>query len=234
MAKAFDTWTVLPHDPLEKLSENLWRLEGQMPDPNNRRIMTLVRLQDGRVLMHNAIALEDELMREIDEWGEVAGILVPNAFHRQDAKIMAERYPKAKVYCPGGARSKVEQVVAVTGTYADAPGDSTVQVRHLAGMKDKEGVIEVRSNDGVTAVFCDAVLNMKPMGGLFGFLLAPTGQPSVPRLVRWMMASDKAALRADIEGIAATDGLKRVIPGHGKLIHQGAAESLRTAAGTLG
>ena len=67
-----------------------------------------------------------------------------------------------------------------------------------------------------------------------GFLLAPTGQPSVPRLIRWIMASDKAALRADIEAIAATEGLKRVIPGHGKMIHQGAAESLLTAAGTLG
>lgn len=234
MAKAFETWTVLPHDPLEKLSDNLWRLEGQMPDPTNRRVMTLARLGDGRILMHNAIALEDEFMKEIDAWGEVAGILVPNAFHRQDAKIMAQRYPKAKVYCPGGARSKVEQVVPVAGSYDDAPADGSVKARHLAGMKDREGVVEVQSKDGVTAVFCDTVLNVPPMSGLFGFLLAPTGQPSVPRLVRWMMASDKGALRSDLERLASEDGLRRIIPGHGKMISQDAIGALRTAIGTLG
>ena len=42
MAKAFDTWKVLPHHPIEKLEPNLWRVEGTVPKMPLRRVMTLV------------------------------------------------------------------------------------------------------------------------------------------------------------------------------------------------
>ena len=87
MAKCFETWTVLPHGPLEKLSENLWRLEGTMPNGNTKRIMTIARMKDGRLVIHNAIALEPALQSEIEAFGTPASIVVPNGFHRQDAKI---------------------------------------------------------------------------------------------------------------------------------------------------
>jgi hypothetical protein len=87
MAKAFETWTVLKHGPLEKLSDNLWRVEGTMPDPNIHRVMTIARMKDGRLFIHNAIALEEACMAEIESFGTPAVIVVPNGFHRQDAKI---------------------------------------------------------------------------------------------------------------------------------------------------
>lgn len=31
MAKAHVSWKVLPHDPIEKLSDRLWRVEGELP-----------------------------------------------------------------------------------------------------------------------------------------------------------------------------------------------------------
>src|SRR5687767_5016314 len=45
MAKCFESWTVLPHGPLEKLSENLWRVEGTMPDGTTKRVMTIARMK---------------------------------------------------------------------------------------------------------------------------------------------------------------------------------------------
>jgi hypothetical protein len=183
--------------------------------------------------MHNAIALEEDLMAEIDAWGEVAAILVPNSFHRMDAKIMKDRYPKAKVYAPAAAAKAVGKVVSVDGSYADAPGDKTVSVRHLDGMKEREGMMEVRSNDGVTAIFCDTVLNMPVLPGFFGFILHPTGQPAVPRATRWFFLKDSAALKADLGKVAATDGLVRIISGHGKLIASDAPAAMRAAVATL-
>lgn len=38
MAKAFTTWTVLPHDPIRELSENLWTCEGAIPRMALRRV----------------------------------------------------------------------------------------------------------------------------------------------------------------------------------------------------
>jgi hypothetical protein len=229
MAKAFQTWTILKHGPLEKISENLWRLEGNLGD-TNKRVMTLARLADGRVLIHNAIALEDPLMDEITAWGTPAGILVPNAFHRQDAKIMKDRFPNAKVYCPGAAKKAVSQVVAVDGSYDDVPRDATVSARHIDGINEKEGVLEVNSSDGRSLVFCDTLLNVKDPPLLFKFFLAPVNRPSVPRFAKWFFMKNKAALKADLEKMAAADGLRRIIPGHGAMVASDAATILSGAA----
>lgn len=232
MAKTFQEWTLLPHGPLEKLTENLWRLEGTMPNGSNKRTMSLVRLADGRLIIHNAIALEDGLMAEVTAFGTPAAILVPNAFHRQDAKIMKDRFPDARVYCPSAATKAVAKVVPVDGSYADAPQDSSVRVRHLDGLKEKEGVVEVTSADGRSLIFNDTMLNTASARHVFKLLLAPLGRLGVPRFSRWFLVADKAALRADIERMAGSD-LRRVIPGHGAPVLENAAQLLKEAAREL-
>src|SRR5262245_38215599 len=113
-------WAVLEHGPIDVLAPNLWRVEGVL-NRSNRRVMVLARLKDGRIVMHNAIALDEPSMARIDAWGDVAAILVPNGFHRRDAFIMHARYPKAKVYAPRGAIAAASKATACAGSYADAP-----------------------------------------------------------------------------------------------------------------
>jgi hypothetical protein len=232
MPVGHQTWTVLTHDPIQELASNLWVVEGDM-NPGHRRTMTLARLRDGRVIVHNAIALDDASMQKIDAWGEVAAILVPNSFHRQDALIYQQRYPKAKVYAPTGAVKAASKATPCAGTFADAPSDDSVTLRDVDGMKAREGVMMVRSDDGVSAVYCDAVLNLTARGGFFGFLLAPTGTVSVPRATRWFFAKNLKELQADLLRVAQSDGLTRVIPGHGAVVTSDAATRLREAAERL-
>lgn len=232
MAACFTQWTVLPHDPVQKLSENLWRVEAPM-GKSNRRVMSVIRLRDRRLIIHNAIALDEPEMKDLEAWGEVSAILVPNRFHRQDCRIWKQRYPKAKVFCPTAATSAVAKAVTLDGSYADAPGDDSVKVRHVQGVGEREGVVEVQSTDGLSLVFCDTVLNLKPMGGVFGFLLHPTGTVSVPRFTRWFFVKDKGALQTDLAALAAR-GPVRLIPGHGGEVSEGAAEALKQAAARLG
>jgi hypothetical protein len=232
MAKAFQTWTVLPHRELEKLSENLWSVEGTMPDPKVKRVMTIARLKDGRLMIHNAIALEEPLMQEIERFGTPAVIVVPNGFHRQDAKIYKDRYPKAAVHAPAAARKKVEQVVPVDGDYEQAPKDDSVRLVHLDGCKAAEGILEVKSQDGTSVVFNDAICNIPKRTGFFGFLLAPTGQPSVPRISRWLIVKDKPACSAHMMRLATPD-LKRIVVSHGRRIDAAPADTLKSVAASL-
>jgi hypothetical protein len=218
MAKPFETWTVVPHKPLEKIAANLWRVEGDIPGARGTRVMTIAKRKDGGLVIHNGIALEEDLMKEIEAFGDPAVLAVPNGFHRLDAKIYKARYPKLRVVCPAGAKKKVGQVVAVDATYADAGGDDDVALEHLEGTKDQEGVMRVRSDDGTTLVFNDCINNLPKMGGLFGFLLAPTGRPSVPRIARMMMVKSKPSFRAHVEKLAGTDGVTRVIVSHGAVM----------------
>jgi hypothetical protein len=229
----FTTWTVLPHEPLQKLSDNFWCVQGTMPDGKAKRKMSVMRLADGSLMLHNVIALEEPHMQDLEAFGKPSYIVVPNGFHRQDARIWKDRYPSAKVIAPVGSRKKVGQIVPVDLDYKDAPSDASVKLSYFDGTKQKEGYAEVRSADGTTLVINDVILNMPKMGGLFGFLLGPTGQPSVPRFTRWFVAKDNGALGEHIERLSNIADLRRVVLSHGQNLEQKPAEALKTARATV-
>ena len=232
MPKAYETWTVLPHRPIEKLEPNLWRVEGDLPGGNGTRVMTLVKLASGGLMIHNAVALEEDQMKEIEAFGTPEILVVPNGFHRLDAKVFKQRYPSVRVLAPARGRKKVAQVVAVDGTYDDGPKDDSVRMFHLDGANQHEGVVQVKSPSGTTLVFNDVVNNVPKLGGVMGFMLAPTGQVAVPRIFRWFFVKDRKKFTSGIETLAALPDLKRVIVSHGKMLVDPAAD-LRSALTTL-
>ncbi|MGZ3420787.1 MAG: hypothetical protein ACXVEE_23120 [Polyangiales bacterium] len=230
----YESWTVLPHDPVQKLGDNLWHVTALMANGRTQRQMTLARMSDGRVVVHNAIALQDDSMKELEAWGKPSFLVVPNGFHRQDAKIWKQRYPDIKVIAPAGSRAKVSKVVTVEGAYDDVTGDADVKLVHLEGTKAREGVMIVRSGNESTIVFNDAILNMPKLGGLPGFFLGPTGQLSIPRFAHWMLVSDKRAFRGHLERLSKHEGLSRIIVGHGRTLKEQAGETLGAVAAGLG
>lgn len=233
MAICFTEWTVLPHDPIEKVADNLWRVSGLMRDGKLQRQMVLARMKDGGVIVHNAIALDDASMKEIEAWGKPSVLFVPNAFHRQDALIWKKRYPDLQVVAPSGGRKAIAKVVPVDATIEEAKGDDTARLKPLAGAPGV-GVLEVRSGGDLTAVFCDSILNMRKQKGFMGFLLAPTGEVAVPRISRMMIVKDKRAFARNIGELAATPGLKRIMFAHGKPVDTDAAGELRKVVTQLG
>lgn len=233
MPAAFTNWTVLPHKPIEKLAANLWRVSGSMPGgEKQQRQMAVARMTDGRLIVHNAIALGDPEMAELEAWGTPSVIFVPNGFHRQDSAIYKQRYPQAKVVAPAGSKKRIEKVLAVDAVSEEAPHDDTVRLIPLDGLP-AESVLEVRSDDGVTLTFCDAILNVPKLGFPMGFLLGPTGKVSTPRLVRWMSLKDKRAFAAQLEKLAETPKLTRIMFGHGKPITDDAPGALRAVVAQL-
>jgi hypothetical protein len=228
-------WTVMPHGPIERLTDNLWRVRGELGRMPIGRVMTLARRADGTVVIHNAIALEEPLMAEIEAWGRPSAILVPSRFHRLDAPAFAARYPDARVYCPARARAKVAQVVRVDGDYADFPPDRDVSLGHLDGTRDREGVLEVRSADGTTAVVNDILFNLPRLGGPLGLALrvdGAVGRLRVPRSSRLLLVASRSALRAHLEQLARPD-LRRVIVSHGDVVSEESAAALCSAAAEL-
>ena len=237
MAKVNRDWQVLRHGPIEKRDDNLWSVSGSLPGMSLKRVMTVVRLDNGRLVIHSAVALDDDAMAEIEAWGRPGFLLVPNAYHRLDAPAYAERYPDLKVLCPRGSRKKIEAVVRVDGDYDAFPEDSKVELRYLDGLREVEGVMIVRSDGGSTLVFNDAVFNMPHGEGIPGFifrhLTASTGGPRVTRLFRMLAVKDKAAFKADLERLADTPGLKRIIVSHHRTIVDEPAAVLRRVAASL-
>jgi hypothetical protein len=239
-ARARDRWNVLPHGRIEKLAENLWRVEGTLPMMSLKRVMTIARRADGGLVIHSAVALDEPAMSELEGWGKPAFLIVPNRYHRLDAPAFKKRYPALRVLTPKGSRAKVEDVVACDGTCDDYPdGDGVVRFQMLRGVGDVEAVMVVRSPDGVSLVFCDAFFNMDrkrdPLGFFFTTLLGSAPGPRVGRLFKTFVVKDKAALRGDLERLAETPDLVRVIVAHEKVAsgRDAAAATLRRAATSL-
>jgi hypothetical protein len=237
MAKAHETWNVLDHGPIERLEPNLWCVTGSLSGMALKRVMTLARLEDGRVVIHSAIALEDEAMAEIEAWGRPSILLVPNAFHRLDAPAYRSRYHELEVYCPKGGRRKIEEVIEVNGTFEDLGDLPGLGWEYLEGIGKGEAVFSVASDSGVTLVINDAVFNMPHGKGVAGFifryLTQSTGGPRVTRIFKFFGVKDREALRSHLERLAETPDLERIIVSHHRMISDDPAGALRQAAATL-
>jgi hypothetical protein len=223
---------------LEQLAENLWRLEAPVPGMPLGRVMTVARMSDGALLIHNAIDGGEALYREVAALGAPRYLVVPNGWHRLDAPKYKVRFPSIQVVAPAGGRKKVSQVVAVDLTYEELAKDDAVRMETLDGLAEAEGVLHVRSNDGVTLVFTDVVFNLpKRFPGLQGFiyhdLVGSKPGPRVTRVARWFVVKQKHAYRTHLERLAATPDLKRVIVAHGAMETNDPAAMLRAAAATL-
>jgi hypothetical protein len=230
MPKPFETWTVLPHKPIEKLEDNLWRVEGRIDQL--RRVMVVVRLADGRLVIWNGIALDELEMKELEAWGKPAFLIVPNGLHRMDARIWKQRYPALTVIAPPNSKKKIEQIVAVDRTDADF-GDPRVTLSFPECAVGKEAMLRVDHAAGTTIVLNDLVMNMRHGPGFSGFMFKLMGftadKPNVPLPTRMLLIKDKPGLKTLLNQLADTPGLKRVIVSHGDVIEGAAAEGLRQA-----
>jgi hypothetical protein len=229
-------WKVLPHGPIETVSERLRVVAGALPGMPLERVMSAIKLDDGSLVVHSAIALDPSTQKELEAWGMPRILIVPCAWHRLDAPAYKTRYPELQIYCPEGAGRRVAKVVPVHGFYDALPATPPLAVRYLDGVKKREGYLELRDDAGVTLIFNDAVFNQPHLPGFFGFVyktIGSSGGPRVTPLVRVAMVKDERALRAQLEQLAATPGLRRVIMAHGARVEDDPAGFLRQVAATL-
>lgn len=237
MAQVTSGWNVLRHGDIERLEDDLWRVVGSLPNMGLRRVMTLVRLQDRRVVIHSAIALDDASMAEIESWGTPSVLVVPGVYHRFDAPAYVARYPELEVVCPRGARTKVTQKVRVDRDYSELEGNDRLHLVHLDGVGEAEGVALVHTDHGTTLVFNDALFNMPHGRGLAGlffrYVTGSTGGPRVTRLFRVLAIRDRRALADHLRRLADTPDLVRIIVSHHVMIDERPSAVLRDVASSL-
>jgi hypothetical protein len=226
-------WTVLPHDPIEKLEENLWTADGALARGPIRRRMMVARYQDGRLAFLNAVPLGEESMREIEAWGTPAFLVVPNGFHRLDLQPYKARYPELEIICGAASAARVSQVVPVTGGYDRLPREPTLRIERLDGTKVDEPYARA---GGTLCIPGDALFNVPRspgFGGLVLRLVGSAGSPRVTPIARLFIVGDRARLRAEFLRLAAEAGLARIAPCHGKIVRERAPDVLREAATAL-
>jgi hypothetical protein len=240
MAKLHDEWTVFPHGPVQQIDDGLLSVEGEIRMPLGRfpRRMMVVALSDGRTVVFSPICLDAPAMRRIEELGPPAFMVVPNGFHRLDARPWKKRYPAIQVICPPGAKARVQQAVAVDAI-SDVVADPNVDFIMAEGTRKMEAALIVRRGKRTTLVLNDLISNVRHpkgiganiMARLFGF---GVNGPRMAREVRWFLVKDKPALARQLRAWADDPRLERIVVSHGDIIVDRPGEVLRTVALTLG
>src|SRR5687768_2582252 len=99
MAKPPRPWIVTSHQPIEKLEDNLWSVEGRVPGVPFQRRMAIVKRSDGTLLFFHAVPVDDASLAEILAWGKPKALVIGHDKHGVDAAPFAQKLG-LKIYGP--------------------------------------------------------------------------------------------------------------------------------------
>lgn len=226
-----DDWNthVLPHGPLEAHGEQVWSVAGTVARGPLPRRMVVWRRDDGGLVVHSAIAMNEEGMAALASLGAPSVMIVPNAYHRMDAAVWKARFPGLKVYAPAAARAAVEKIVAVDATIEDAGDAIAARVVAPPGVKATEYIYDAHG----AWVITDMMMNLPPLPGFSGWLvgvLGSTGFFGMTGIGRMLLLKDRAAFKGWLASQAAPTA---ILPAHGDVIAGGTGAALQAAAGRL-
>lgn len=182
--------------------------------------MTVVRLDDGSLLVHSPIPTSPGLKRALDDLGPVAHIVAPNLYHHLYAGDLAAAYPDAKLHAPEGLSKKRKdlEIHATLGPKPDAAWNGQLEQLPMTGSMLGETVFYHPKTS--TMISCDVVENFLghdhwltrgylKIGGIYG-------KPGLSRLLRPTVRDKKAARRA-VDAMLDWDP-KRIVLSHGEVI----------------
>jgi hypothetical protein len=238
--KPFQKWTVLPHGKLTEIDDGVLTVVGDlhMPIGDFPRRMTVVRLDDGRLVIYSAISLHEDEMKQLESYGTPAVLVVPNEIHRMDAKIWRDRYPAITVVAPRGARDKIQEIVPVDVDVSHLDlVDLRVRILTVPGTEEGDTALVVERSGGTTIIVNDVIWNVPPQKGMKGFFWKLFGftsdAPKTPRFVVKKKIKDRDAFKSQLERWAKIKNLRRVIVSHGEIVERDAPDALRNIAAKI-
>ncbi|ACK72894.1 conserved hypothetical protein [Gloeothece citriformis PCC 7424] len=234
--------SILPHSPIESLAPDLWHVTGTMPNGLfPPREMIIFRLSDGSLLIHSAIALQEEAMITLESLGMPKLLIVPNRIHRLDAAVYKKRYPQILVVCPSVAKPFVEEVVKVDEVAEEILPNYGIICHVPAGIRPQELAYELPLSTGKALLFTDILFNLT---GAYLNQYAPKSQPminwigtggffGITGLGKLFYMTDKKAYRQWLEELANIPNLQVISVAHGSPILTECNQKLREAASRL-
>lgn len=185
--------------------------------------MTVIRLADGRLLVHSPIRMAPERLAAVQALGEVAALIAPNRFHHLFAADWLAACPGARLYLAPGLDAKRPDL-AGTSLLSDDPEPlwrgalEQVVVRGVPMMNE----VVFFHPASRTLIATDLAFHFGPEAPaptrLFIRLTGRHGELA-PTVVERLLTRDRAAFRASLERILAWP-FERVIVAHGTILER--------------
>ncbi len=193
--------------------------------------MTVVRLQDGSLMVHSPIALTPSLKLKVDAIGPVRHIVAPNVYHHLYAGEWQDAYPGALLHAAVGLAKRRRDLAIDRELRGETHPDwaADLETSYLDGTMLNETVFFHRRSRSL--VVADVIENFETsphwptriylkLGGIHG-------TPGLSRPLR-LVFRDKKRARRSIDEILSWD-FERILLAHGDIIETGGHDALRDA-----
>jgi hypothetical protein len=233
------TWQehVMPHGELVELAPRLWQVTGRMKSPPLPRNMVVHQLDDGGLVLHSVVALDEAGMTKLESLGRPRVMIVPSGYHRLDAAVYKERYPDIEVVAPASARAKVEQKVRVDATAEERLPAFGWHCHAPTGLRQTELIFEIAAGATRALVVNDVLFNipnhLPGFGGWLLKVLGSTGRFGVTPIGRVAVLKDKSAFKQWLLATAARGDVGLLTVSHGDPVTSDVCARLREAAERL-
>ena len=223
-----------PAAPLTPVAEGVWLATAPVRILGTRltSTMTVLRLGEGRLLIHSPTELSPERRAAVEALGTVEHLYAPNLFHHVRIGEWSAAFPSARVHAPEGLEKKRPdlRIDRPHGDDAEPAFAGVVDEVRVEGCRLHESVLFHRPSR--TLVVADLVHNIgADHRGWTRFYTRMTGfydRVALSRAIRWTAFSDRAAARRSLDALLALPS-KRIIVGHGAPVTEGAREALAAA-----
>ena len=191
--------------------------------------MTVVRLGDGRLLLHSPIKPSPDLVDDVRALGEVAALVAPNRLHHLFAAAWFDFWPGAKLFLAPGLETKRPDLPAA-GILSDTPEalwSGVLEQVVLRGIPFTNEVVFFHPSSR-TLLATDIAFHFgheSPPLTKLAFRLSGTLGKLAPSPLERLLVRDRAAFRTSLERILAWP-FDRVVVAHGTVLESGGREQL--------
>lgn len=218
-----------PYGKPAQLADNLWEVRGAWSNKLGRR-MTIVRVGNGDVFVHNAIRLTPPDLAWLKGLGRVRGVIAPNKFHCTDGGWLARACPGASIYAPPNKFAHFEaQDLEPQDVATDFPAEVACDLECIPMHGTRIAESAFIHHPSRTLILCDLAMNMENVfSGVEGAIMRWNrvgGRFGVTRLTKYFFASDKKALVASYRRLLERD-FDRIVVNHGAVLETNGRELL--------
>ena len=231
-----------PLNTLKEIGENIWIVDAPvikfygMPYPTR---MTVMRLQNGDLMLHSPCAITNELKQAVSSLGKVKHLISPNWIHYAYIHNWAAAFPEAISWASPNVRKRAEKHNSSVvfdcdlGAVAEADWADEVEQMIVPGSKVHEEVVFFHKAS-YTLILTDLIENFEPKNIPWWFRpitrLAGISDPDgkMPRDMRMTFKAGRKQLRGAIETMVGW-GPKQIIVAHGRWYDRDGIDELRRA-----
>jgi hypothetical protein len=198
--------------------------------------MTVIRLNDGRLMIHSPSPIDEETKTKIEALGPVAFIIAPGNFHYLHVKSAQDAFVGAETHiCPG--IEKKDPKLSYSMILSDKPDPAWVEDLDQVLVQGSRFIWEVAFFHRVTKtlILVDLIENygdkttkinlLMRFWWKFVFRMWNRPKPAPEYQLGW---KDKAAAKVSLKRILDWD-FDKIIIAHGDLIEEGAPQIARKA-----